>query len=134
MAPFVFGVGSRKVFQYLQALVSMADISDIRKTLVQSLRKAGRACGVELIRDTAARDKVQEFARLLQASGGPAESKQAAAAAFEAYEETWPTDTAAAATEPPPNGFRLRGKSVLLTYNWDNGIGPGLGRSFGSKT
>ena len=44
----------------------MAEPAVLRKACVQQLRKAAKQCDVPLIRDTAARDKVQEFAQAIQ--------------------------------------------------------------------
>ena len=43
----------------------MAGLAETRKFCAQSLRKAGKACDVPLIRDTAAREKVAEFAQAI---------------------------------------------------------------------
>ncbi len=104
----------------------MAGLAETRKFCVQSLRKAGKACDVPLIRDTAAREKVVEFAQAIQNSGGPADEKTAASRAYEAYVATWPAEDEDDQDEDDEEveevvvvGWRLRGKSFLLTYNWD---------------
>ena len=101
-------------------------MSDNRKRLVQRLRALGRKCGIELIRDSAARDKVQVFAQAIAGSSGAAQDKEAAAAIYLEYEATWPAEEPEAdddgegedqeEQEEPVN--RLRGKSFLFTYNW----------------
>ena len=58
----------------------MEELRVARKGHVQAMRKAARLCGVELISDGCGRPKVVQFAELIQASAGPAESKAAAAA------------------------------------------------------
>ena len=55
-----------------------ADLAETRKFCAQALRKAGKLCGVTLIRDSASRDRVEELAEAIQSSGGPAEQKTAA--------------------------------------------------------
>ena len=52
-----------------------ADLAETRKFCAQSLWKAGRLCGVTLIRDSASRDTVEEFAEAIQSSGRPAEQR-----------------------------------------------------------
>ena len=54
----------------------MAEPVAKRKVYVQAMRKAARACGVELILDTAGRARVVEFAQLIEASSGPLARKQ----------------------------------------------------------
>ena len=100
-----------------------ADVGKVRVESVQAMRRAARECGVALIKDGFGRARVAEFARLVEASGGPAASKEAVAAAFFRYKGTWAEQTPAEAptiqAQAPQGGFRLRGKSFLLTYNWD---------------
>ena len=102
----------------------MVDI--LRKGHVQALRAAAKKCKVPLIRDDVGRERVTEFAGAIRDSTGPADQKQSAAAAFEAYELIWPT---AVPTPQPPGGWRMMGRSFLLTYNWDF-----LGRPFKDGT
>ena len=40
-----------------------ADLAETRKFCVQSLRKAGKFCGVPLIRDSASRDRFEDFSK-----------------------------------------------------------------------
>jgi len=61
----------------------MAELVAKRKVYVQSMRKAARACGVELILDTAGRARVVEFAQVIEDSSGPLATKQVAATALE---------------------------------------------------
>ncbi len=56
----------------------MADLAETRKFCVQSLRKAAKKCGVPLVRDSASRAKVEEFAQAVLDSDGPGEEKTAA--------------------------------------------------------
>ena len=60
----------------------MAELVAKRKVYVQSMRKAARACGVELILDTAGRARVVEFAQLIEDSSGPLATKQVAVKAL----------------------------------------------------
>lgn len=95
----------------------MADDVSARKAHVQSLRTAARACCVPLVRDDVGRDRVTKFAAAIRNSAGPANQKTAADVAFQAYEKTWQVPQATEA--PKKGGWRLRGRSFLLTYNWD---------------
>ena len=103
----------------------MADLAETRKFCVQSLRKAAKKCGVPLVRDSASRAKVEEFAQAVLDSDGPGEEKTAAERALEAYLATWPTEGDDEEEEEEEQeeedeegtGFRLRGRSFLLTYN-----------------
>jgi len=95
------------------------DVKQRRKVQVQILRKCAKTCQVSQARDDAKRERVQEMAQAIAASSGPEQSKSDAAAAFEIYESTFADAQAADGQQPPRNGFRLRGKSFLLTYNWD---------------
>ena len=95
-----------------------ADLRATRRTRVQELRVVARACQVTAVKDDAKRDKVQEMMNAIRASGGPGDEKRKAETAFAAYEATF------AEQAPQPEaaqeaGFRLRGKSFLLTYNWN---------------
>ncbi len=49
-----------------------------------------------------------------------AAQKAAAAAAYKAYEDSWPPEEDEADEEDEVVGFRLRGTSFLLPYNWDS--------------
>ena len=87
------------------------------------MNRAAKAAGVhhsELPRDNASRDKVQALARQVESSSAGAAQKAAVAAAFKAYEDTWPPEEEDEQDdEDEVVGFRLRGTSFLLTYNWD---------------
>ena len=101
-------------------MVLSAQLRAARRTHVQELRRAARRCNVQLVSDTASREKVQEFAGEIQSSSGPQDQKEAAAAAFKAYEATFAEeDGTNPQAQGETGGFRLRGKSFLLTYNWD---------------
>ena len=96
--------------------------SDARPKLVQALRKVAKAAGVhhsELPRDQASREKVQALANQVASSNAEEAQKAAVAAAFKAYEDTWPPEEDEQDEEDEVVGFRLRGTSFLLTYNWD---------------
>jgi hypothetical protein len=106
----------------------MSDLRRSRQSLVRTLRKAAKNCGVppeELPTDRAGKDKVELLANRVAASGGPAEHLAAAAEAWDAYAATWPLEDSEASgledEEQPLQRvtFRFRGKSFLLTYNWD---------------
>jgi len=60
-----------------------ADLAETQKFCAQTLRKAGKLCGVALIRDSASREKVQELAEAIEGSDGPTEQKAAAARSYE---------------------------------------------------
>ena len=101
-----------------------------RRKYVQKLRVAARACGVALVADDAGRKKVQGMMSKIRASEGGADTKEKAETAFAAFEATFapaqddaPAAHAQARGEQPQErnqraGFRLRGRSFLLTYNW----------------
>ena len=99
--------------------------AEARRSFVKALRQVAKACGVpaaELPKDTAARDKVEALARQVEESSADAALKQRAAAAFEGYEATWPAEEDDGDGDPGDEvvkGFRMRGTSFLLTYNWD---------------
>ena len=73
--------------------------ADLRKRCVQGLRAVARKCQVELIRDTAARDKVKALAQAIADSDGSADLKAEAAATFTRYEETWPREETESSTK-----------------------------------
>ena len=63
---------------------------------------------------------MQALARQVESSSAGAAQKAAVAAAFKAYEDTWPPEEEDEQyDEDEVVGFRLRGTSFLLTYNWD---------------
>ena len=103
----------------------MADLAAERKKHVQALRACARACGVRLVRDDAGQERVRAFAAAIDASAGPARQKAAARTAYAAYARSWLAEEVPRpkARGPAARGhgaeFRLRGKSFLVTYNWD---------------
>ena len=104
----------------------MAEAPAQRKKLVQTLRASGRACGVPLVRDDAGHSKVCAFAEAIEASAGPRDAKVKARAAYAEYARLRaPLDEALLPEEGGQGAAgergacRLRGKSFLLTQNWD---------------
>ena len=105
----------------------MEPITALRKKHVQVLRKVARATGLQLVRDDAAQERVSSFAQAIESSAATEKDKRLARAAFTAYQATWASEEAPApsvgqqapADDGGANGFRLRGESFLLTYNWD---------------
>ena len=87
------------------------------------MRKAAKAAGVhhsDLPKDNASREKVQALARKVEESNASAAQKAEVAAAFKAYEDSWPVEEDECEEDYElVKGFRLRGTSFLLTYNWD---------------
>lgn len=100
---------------------------------VQSLRDAARKCSVQLVADTSGRDAVTGMVAAVRASAGYAGVRKDLEKAFKLYEGTFGADGAleaggssaaaagalAAVSSKPKKEFRLRGRSFLLTYNWD---------------
>ena len=108
------------------ASTTMAEAPAQRKKLVQTLRASGRACGVPLVRDDVGHAKVCAFAEAIEASAGPRDAKVKARAACAAYARLRAPLGEALLPEERGQGAagergacRLRGKSFLLTYNWD---------------
>ena len=96
--------------------LAMAAKSRERMKLVRELRKVAGLAGVAAVRDIASKAKVTGMMVGIRAASGlePA-VLQSAEEAFQRYEGTFGAD----ADHKHPEGFRLRGKSFLLTYNWD---------------
>ena len=107
------------------------DVRKLRRGFVQELRAAARTCEVAPVAsDDAARKKVVEMMGKIRASEGSPDTKEKAETTFAAYEATYapaaddaPAAQAEAQGERPQQraereGFRLRGRSFLLTYNW----------------
>ena len=108
------------------AFRNMAEAPVQRKKLVQTLRASGRACGVPLVRDDVGHAKVRAFAEAIEASAGPRDAKVKARAAYAAYARLHAAEDDPLLPEEQGQGAagdrgagRLRGKSFLLTYNWD---------------
>ena len=99
----------------------MAELVSQRKRHVQTLRSVAKICRLELIRDDSSQDRVRAFAAAIEASEAEESQKQKARDAFTAYLATWPAEPAQPQQgEQQGDGtFRLRGRSFLLTYNWD---------------
>ena len=98
-------------------LLAMEVVRSKRKALVQKLRVVARSCKVSLCRDDCGMDKVRAMVEAIRASEGPTEDKEEAERYFSAFAATF--GTSVPATVGQPTGFRLRGRSFLLTYNWD---------------
>ena len=78
----------------------------------------------DLPRDTASREKYQALVATVEESCTSEALREEFAVAFRAYEDTWPPEEQGDDDEEGPPGdpvagFRLRGTSFLLTYNWD---------------
>lgn len=93
---------------------------------MQAIITAARQLGVarhELIRDDAAKDKVQAFVAMLRLTSTPPDS--ARKDVEQAYKKYLATFARAAAVSAPSTATlslpkrSLRGRSFLLTYNWD---------------
>ena len=100
----------------------MGDVLLQRRKHVQTLRSAAKKCGVPLVRDDVGRESVRAFAAAIQASQGAEDEKARAKKALAAYEASWPAEAARPSDQAEASGggvYRLRGKSFLLTYNWD---------------
>ena len=96
--------------------LAMVAKSRERMKLVRELRKVAGLAGVAAVRDIASKAKVTGMmVGIRAASGLEAAVLQSAEEAFQRYEGTFGAD----ADHKHPEGFRLRGKSFLLTYNWD---------------
>jgi hypothetical protein len=67
--------GSSSLLYFALPFGVMAERSE-RIKHVQSLRRAAKKCGVELIHDGSGRSAVQEFAAAIQSSRGPQEAKR----------------------------------------------------------
>ena len=106
---------------------AMADVLATRKSCAQALRRAARLCSVPPERDDAGFERLQAFAAAIAASDGPEHAKASAREAFDAYQATWrregavglPVVVVSQPVRQETTGFKLRGKSFLLTYNWD---------------
>lgn len=113
------------------------DIQNRRRSLIQSLRRAGVVCNIHGISDDASRPRVEAFVNTILASAGPSKAKALARASLAEYVSTFKGDaqgasdkktkkrarsrktvTGPAVTNGPPLR-RVRGKSHLFTYNWD---------------
>ena len=101
-----------------QAMIAKSrHVKDERKTLLRELRRVAGLAGVAVVRDDAGKAKVTAMMLDIRAASGlEAATLQSAEEAFRRYEHTFGADTD---HKQPPEGFRLRGKSFLLTYNWD---------------
>ena len=101
-----------------QAMIAKSrHVKDERKTLLRELRRVAGLAGVAVVRDDAGKAKVTAMMLDIRAASGlEAATLQSAEEMFRRYEHTFGADTD---HKQPPEGFRLRGKSFLLTYNWD---------------
>ena len=90
-----------------------------RKALVKELRTYARQVKVTQARDDSGRAKVEAMYRKIIAKAS-VEVKRLVEEKFKAYTETFKTEVATSPAEDTAAGaFRLRGKSFLLSYNWD---------------
>ena len=96
------------------------DAKETRKSLVKQLRAYARFCGAKQVRDDCGRAKVSVMFKSI-CNKATATQKVEAQKVFDAYEATWnPTKVdEEVGPESTDRKFRLRGKSFLLTYNWD---------------
>ena len=96
------------------------DAKATRKSLVKQLRAYARLCGAKQVRDDCGRARVSVMFKSI-CNKATATQKAEAQKVFDAYEVTW--NPAKVDEEVGPEStdrkFRLRGKSFLLTYNWD---------------
>ena len=98
----------------------MADVKQQRKAQVQILRRIAKDCGLHGVRDDASKAKIIEMAEAIAGLTGRPEETAEAAAAYEVYLSTFVANTSGSnAADGKRAGFRMRGKSFLLTYNWD---------------
>ncbi len=97
-----------------------AVMADPRKTQVRALRRLAAHCNdVQPVRDDSGKERVEQFAKQLSKSKFlSAPQKQEVATALEAYLATF-SGPPAGQEVVSSTGFRLRGRSFLLTYNWD---------------
>lgn len=110
-----------QAFGSSSSIVFMAELVSQRKRHVQTLRSVAKICRLELIRDDSSQDRVRAFAAAIEASEAEESQKQKARDAFTAYLATWPAEPAQPQQDEQQGDgtFRLRGRSFLLTYNWD---------------
>ena len=87
---------------------------------MQALRRVANSCGViELVRDDAKKAAVEAMAAAVQRSSVP-KARAEAAEALTAYHATFASRaTPALGQTKEAGGHRVRGSSLLLTYNWD---------------
>ena len=98
----------------------MAAVKAERVRCVQILRRLARDCGEEQVQDRAARGKVEELAKKLSVHEFLVdEAKDEAKEAWKAYRKTFGEEEATESAPQPTTTWRLRGRSFLLTYNWD---------------
>ena len=103
-----------------------------RVSHAQALRDIARKCSVSLVPDTASRAAVSGMVADIRTSTGYAAVKKQLEKTFKLYESTFTAAVASAssqlsasvqavevAPQSLPKGFRLRGRSFLLTYNRD---------------
>ena len=109
----------------VQAMPTAVELRTLRREHVKTLRTAAKTAGVLVVPDGAARAKVQTMAEAIAASSASADVRQGAADALAAYVATYADDGPLEEAPAPGgaassgDGFRLRGRSFLLTYNWD---------------
>jgi len=99
-----------------------------RKHLVQTLLASARTLKVEPVRDSAKRAKVEGMMALIRQAKAPKKQRKAAEEAKKQAEEAFTKYLASFAKgageqpgqqQPQQPEFRVRGRSLLLTYNWD---------------
>ena len=90
---------------------------------VKALRALARARGVDQVKDNASREKVLVMVKILRAQPLERDERQKLEDVVSAYLTTFPDGRLPAgagdgASGSPARGFRVRGRSFLLTYNW----------------
>ena len=80
------------------------------------MRDAVRLCGVERVKDDAARPRVQEIMQRIRNSSGAAAAKAKAEEAFEKYEATFSVTVAISAAKVGGVRRRLIGKKTWGTF------------------
>jgi hypothetical protein len=104
------------VIMALAMLANSFHAKKARLPLVRELRRVAGLASVAACRDDSGKGKVTGMMMDIRAASDlEAAVLQAAEETFQRYECTFSTDTGPKQLE----GFRLRGKSFLLTYNWD---------------
>ena len=101
--------------------------SEERREKVKKLREFARTCRVAVVRDDAGRQQIGEMMQRIRRAKGHADTKRDAEAVFKLYEGTFAIQPVvapvaalgASADTDTATSNRIRGRSFLLTYNWD---------------